>query len=389
MLHDVQWLTVGHSSCGGVTTARVNVGRCKLPPLHFTVEVRRTLAAVLDHSVKPRACSASGPSKPCYPQHASLYVRDLQRPVLVPTTFFKTGWGYRCLTDGKLGSAFDLPLGLTPGSPAHLWWREHVLGARFVPIKIPSAVLSSALPHLEPVYVHHSDRAGEKREGPPPHSPPSPKRPRPSPPVAAATRDGKLGTWFAALQAFLPHSAWLDDSLIAAKATKADDAEAPYSLWDGRIRGLFPWMTDGALAGFRALGLRWWRRSLYRSFIGYLCSRFGSNWLSLLPQARQHRGGGGGGGGRFFFSLGGLCCGPLRAFSASGGLLVGLGSRLIPYLLAVEWPPATTGGLVRHTHSCDRSIASQQSPATSTRGGLAPTGSGQTGQSSFAGILRH
>ena len=300
---DVHWLAVSHTRCGGVTTARVNIGRRNLPPLHFQVEVRQSISSILDHSVRPTSCSAVGPSQPCYPQHSQLYVRDLKRHVLVPTTFYKTGWGHRPLTPAELGSAFDLPLWLPPTSDAHAWGHNHVMGARFVPIKIPAAVLGGAVPHLEPVYVHHLDRAGEKRDGPPPHSPLTPKRLRVSPPMDATTRDGQPGTRFAPIRAFLPHSAWLDDSLIATKATKADDAEAPYALWDGRIRGVFPWVTDRALAGFRTLGLWWWRRFLYRSFVCYVRNRFGMNWLSLLPAARQRQGGGGGGGGVVMFSL--------------------------------------------------------------------------------------
>ena len=291
ILPSVQWLTVTHRQCGGITSARVNIGRRNVPPLHFKLTVRRSISSILVHSTRPDPCTEEGPSTPHYVGASSLHTWALDRPVLLPTTFYKTGWGIRCLTDPELGSAFDLPLWIDPTSTSFGWWRSHLLSPRTVPVKIPSAILEAALPHLLPVLVHTTcERSCVKRD-PAPLSPPTPKRGRWMPLSMEATHGGVLGTWLPTIRAFLPHAAWLDESLIGAQATKSDDAVTPFWLWDKRIQGIFPWVTARALDGFRLLALLWWRRSLFRSFLAYLRSRFGTHWQDLLSTASRSQGG--------------------------------------------------------------------------------------------------
>ena len=291
LLPDVTWITVTHKQCGGITSTRVNIGRRHVPPLHFKTTVRRSISSVLDHSIRPQYCTDAGPDEPHYLGVSSLLTWALDRPILLPTTFFKSGWGYRRLSPGELGTAFDLPLWLDPSSPPFVWWRSQLLFPRTIPIKIPSTILSAALPHLLPVLVHHTCEHACVKRDPTPLSPPTPKRGRWLPLSVETVQDGVVGTWLPAIRSFLPHSAWLDESLIAAQATKSDDAITPFWLWDKRIQGFFPWLTTRALDGFRLLAVRWWRRSLFRSFTAYLRSRFGASWLDLLTVGAKAQGG--------------------------------------------------------------------------------------------------
>ena len=291
VLPGVQWLSITHKQCGGITTARVNVGRRHIVSLYFKLTVRRTISAVLNHSIRPQPCDTTGPPCKHYSDTSLLHTRMVHQPVRVPTTFYKSGWGYRPLTAAELGTAYDLPLWIDPSSPGFDWWYSHLLNPRFVPIKIPSTLLTAALPHLNPVLIHKTcEHAGIKRD-PTPLSPVTPKRGRWSPLSQETTKDGQLGTTFPSIKAFLAHSTWLDESLVVAKATKADDAVTPFWLWDQRILGVFPWLSARALNGFRLLGLRWWRRCLFKSFLLYLVERFGHNWGSLRHSAPPSTGG--------------------------------------------------------------------------------------------------
>ena len=66
LLPDVTWITVTHKQCGGITSARVNIGRRHVPPLHFKTTVRRSISSVLDHSIRPQYCTDAGPDEPHY-----------------------------------------------------------------------------------------------------------------------------------------------------------------------------------------------------------------------------------------------------------------------------------------------------------------------------------
>ena len=283
-LPQVQWLSVTHRQCGGVTTACVHVGRRGIPPLFFHVTTRRTLGSIISHSIRPSPCGAPTIPDPYYSCDDQLHTRALFKSIRLSTHFSKTGWGCRPLTDEEIGTAFDLPLWVINDSIAFRWWFSHMIHPRVTPIKIPALVLNSALPHLDPVLIHHTSTAGNKHGGP--SSPFRPcKRGRWLTPLSETVQDGVLGTTFSFLPAFLPHDAWLDDSKIADIAVKADDALAPFWIWDGRIRGIYPWITDSALSGFRLLALLWWRRSLVQSFLAYLRLRFGANWPALVASS--------------------------------------------------------------------------------------------------------
>jgi hypothetical protein len=97
-------------------------------------------------------------------------------------------------------------------------------------------------------------------------------------------RDPPDMTWLPALGKFLPDS-WCDDSNIADKAVKADDDAVPVHLWNKRIELVIPTTTNQR--GFHTLALIWQRKYMYRPFRGYLASRHGPDWNSLLIAARQ------------------------------------------------------------------------------------------------------
>ena len=368
-LPQVQWLSVTHRQCGGVTTARVHVGRRGIPPLFFHVTTRRTLGSIISHSIRPSPCGAPTIPDPYYSCDDQLHTRALFKSIRLSTHFSKTGWGCRPLTEEEIGTAFDLPLWVINDSIAFRWWSSHMIHPRVTPIKIPALVLNSALPHLDPVLIHHTSTAGNKHGGP--SSPFRPcKRGRWLTPLSETVQDGVLGTTFSFLPAFLPHDAWLDDSKIADIAVKADDALAPFWIWDGRIRGIYPWITDSALSGFRLLALLWWRRSLVRSFLAYLRLRFGANWPALVASSPLQ-----GGGGVFQFrfvsrpaSRWPLCLVPTSSFH-----LVGLGCGFFVDFLALERPLPTSRCLVWHSHPCHRCSSFLSSASACPSCGHAPS----------------
>ena len=290
VMEGVHWLCVSHKQCGGVTTARVNVGRRGLPVIKFETVVQRTLGAVIQHSIRPSYCSGPDVASSMYCCEDRLHPWHMERDILLPTTFYKSGWGRRALEPRELGAAFDLPLWLLDDSTAFDWWFQHILHPRSVPVKIAGSVLRELLPSLEPVFVHHLSTAGRKHGGPSSPSRPA-KRGRWLTEPYEEWRDGVLGTSLPHLPAFLPHGAWLDESIVTDSAVKSDDAVAPFWIWDGRIRGIYPWLTPSALAGFRSLALRWWRKSLFRSFLRYLSSRFGNDWRRLVHSPAPSKGG--------------------------------------------------------------------------------------------------
>jgi hypothetical protein len=84
------------------------------------------------------------------------------------------------------------------------------------------------------------------------------------------------------------------------KAVKADDAETPTFLWDDRIWTLgyhVPCQRSTHLRRFanrcpltaiRDFSLRWWRRRVLKSLLGYLCNAHGPQW-SHNPDARHEK----------------------------------------------------------------------------------------------------
>jgi hypothetical protein len=76
--------------------------------------------------------------------------------------------------------------------------------------------------------------------------------------------------------------------LITDKAAKGDDADVPTSLWDRRITFIFP-HAQRSLDWFRNRILFLRGRALYKEFVSYLSSTYGSSWSQQLYLGRSHR----------------------------------------------------------------------------------------------------
>ena len=76
---------------------------------------------------------------------------------------------------------------------------------------------------------------------------------------------------------------------INLKAVKADNAEVPVRLRNDKIvRGSSTYKQDNALEVIRnGIMLRWYRRSVFKSYIRYMTRTHGKGWSMILSAARQ------------------------------------------------------------------------------------------------------
>ena len=130
------WFTVSHESVGGSTTTRGVFGRSLLDDLTIEVDpIRRTIANVVKFSIRPTPCVL-----PVLEHHyvisQRLTVSRLDLPVVYESSFSRTGWGKRSLTDAELAQAFDLP-------PYLSWDPRFALAV--VPIQVFRAIIDGFL----------------------------------------------------------------------------------------------------------------------------------------------------------------------------------------------------------------------------------------------------
>ena len=252
------WFTVSHESVGGSTTSRGVFGRSSLNDLNMEVDpLRRTLSHIMKFSIRPSPCTV-----PCLDHHYllghRLVVSRLTQPVVFETSFSRTGWGKRSLTEEELAQAFDLP--------PHIPW-ETGFAASLVPIQIFRAIVEAVLVSLRPQV---QKRAGARARLEVGTAPPLP--------IDAV--------WLPDLAVWLPGS-W-SKTLIASKAVKSDDATVEQYPWNQRILLVLPTGNLNAIRGFERFALHVWYRSLFGSFIDYLGREYGPKWRHAVAQfARQ------------------------------------------------------------------------------------------------------
>jgi hypothetical protein len=157
----------------------------------------RLRSHILKHSERPTAVSWNKPT-PHYQPTDLLSTRWLDRPVRYQTYMVAGGWGERKLLPAEIRDAFDIPS----------WLSEFPQGSP--PIKLLLSCLDAVQHRLPPQEKLEAAR------------------------LPATTATLPASTYIPLLKRWLPHT-WADATLITDKASKADDAEVAFSIWDQRI----------------------------------------------------------------------------------------------------------------------------------------------------------
>ena len=257
------WTWLAHSQVGGATTVRGLFGVTKgMQPISSDPDpICRTIDHVLKYAIRPTPCPPEF-GDPHYLVTGRISPHLLEQPVLYPTHFSRTGWGYRKLTPAELAHAYDLP--------TFIPW-ESRFKSTIVPLQLLRVVIDQVLDSA-------SDEGRRDRPT---------QRPRlhgPSPAVAQAAPCAPDREFLPGLQCWLPGS-WAD-AKIAARAVKSDNASVDFSPWHRRISLVLP-CDSTTIIRFEALALKWWRRRLARSFRLYLGRTYGSEWQRLVWTAER------------------------------------------------------------------------------------------------------
>jgi hypothetical protein len=186
-----RWFHLRHTNFGGPTAFKAFVGTNIEAFQPELTELRRSIAHILDHSIRPTVRTAD--YKKAIPASRLLHPHSLGDEVLYRSSFTSTGWGSRPLTADELGVAFGFPS----------WLRHEGLSIASFPV-VPIQLLDGCLRGLLPQVTAK----------------------QPLPPIQLAPKPvASTKTWLPRLQKFLSHD-WIDGSVVTSKAAKRDDAEA-------------------------------------------------------------------------------------------------------------------------------------------------------------------
>ena len=102
------WIKIAHSQVGGVTNMAGTFCIRHLPAIQIEVDpISRSIEHIIKHSERPIPCGLDElTSLPHYRVSDRLSRHHLERTVLLPTGFSRTGWGQRPLVASELGHAF-------------------------------------------------------------------------------------------------------------------------------------------------------------------------------------------------------------------------------------------------------------------------------------------
>jgi hypothetical protein len=98
-------------------------------------------------------------------------------------------------------------------------------------------------------------------------------------------------TWLPTLGKWLP-GLWADTA-ISDIAVKSDGARVDFHTWNQRILLVLPCTVADPLLAIQSieqLAMRYWRRTLIRSFFAYLEHEYGSDWISRVVSTRKRSG---------------------------------------------------------------------------------------------------
>ena len=158
----------------------------------------------------------------------------LEQPVLIPSHFSGTGWGQRKLIPTELAHAFDLP--------GYIPWEPTWIQGGLIPIHLFRVVLDQVLPQLQ---VSEGPALSKARLL--------------SPPIMAPAVPPDC-EFLMTIQKWLPGT-WSDETHIADKAVKSDNAQVNRSPWHRRISLIFPGSAP-VLGTLETLALTMWRKNI-------------------------------------------------------------------------------------------------------------------------------
>ena len=258
-----RYTKISHASVGGVTLVKGLFGLVGFPNIEIPPTVKRNIGHILDHEERPHTCSAS-PQGKHYTADDLVSHSELDLPVIYSTWGSSQGWGSRRLSAKEVRQMFDLPRWITHVEPIY---------ATFTPLLLSAATSDAALLYLSSLSFESLSLESPESSASTVGEPSDPRKRQNTQPDAV---------WLPELQKSLP-GAWATGSVTASKATKADDALVQMAPWRLRIQLIFP-SPDWALERLERLMMKFYRRRLFRSLLGYLQRTHGDDWKSqFLP----------------------------------------------------------------------------------------------------------
>jgi hypothetical protein len=267
------WRLLPHRSYGGPTQYVALFGAQGLVCKPVATSLRRSVGHIFDFGMRPDPLE--GEDTPLALSGIGvdgiLHPADLERPVVHPTSFYKSGWGIRALTPNELGIAFGFPA----------WLRVGGLTPDLFPC-VPLQIMDACLREVLEPSVFTSPLA-------------------PKDYVITSLVEGP-SEWLPGIGRFLPHS-WIPSDVITDKAVKHDDAVVHTAMWDNRITLVHPWSpatSTWLLDFFRRHLMFSHRHRLMTEFREYMRATHGADWAFRLdawrsranagpPQARPGR----------------------------------------------------------------------------------------------------
>ena len=222
---------------GGVTLVKGLFGLVGFPDIEIPPTVKRNIGHIVDHGERPHPCSAS-PQGKHYTTDDLVSLSELDLPVVYSTWRSSQGWGSRRFSGKEVRQLFDLPRWITHVEPIY---------ATFTPLLLSAATSDAALLHLSSLSFESLSLESSESSATTVGEPSDPRKRQNTQPDAVAT-----------------------GSVTASKATKADDALVQMAPWRLRIQLIFP-SPDWALERLERLMMKFYRRRLFRSLLGYLC----------------------------------------------------------------------------------------------------------------------
>jgi hypothetical protein len=258
---------LSHAQVGGVTTVRLSMGFHGGDPWSILpFAVKRRLSHIFKYSERPTAVSWNKPTAH-YQVTNLISTRLLDRPVRYQTYMVAGGWGERKLIPEEIHDAFDIPS----------WLLEFPQGSP--PIKLLLSCLEAVQHRVPPQDNIVTEML----------------------PTTMASLPAS--TYLPLLKRCLPHT-WADATLITDKASKADDAEVAFSIWDQQILLVItpcisllqktpsegfsspPISPVQALNRIRGLVQQKQWKLIFLDFRAFIIERHGPNWASTLCAAR-------------------------------------------------------------------------------------------------------
>lgn len=257
------WVRVGHhKEAGGATTTMTQVALKPKEIWSRTQEESQKwfLNDFLKSTVRGKRV------EPGVAQLILLNTKNVTGLFRAPCVFTSTGWVEHRLTPSEVLRCLDIPQGMDQklilelgGDLSSLWWK-YVLKA--VPGKTIMFVLKSLINKEEP------DKF----------------------PTKLTQIEVEMQYQVTISGDFITEAATAEEERNL-KAVKADNAEVPIKLWNNKIvRGDSNEKQDHALEIIRnTIMIRWYRRSVYKSFLSYMRKTHGKGWTLKLIRARQQR----------------------------------------------------------------------------------------------------